>query len=97
MKVLVVGSGGREHAIAWKLKQSKNVDKIFIAPGNPGTAQLGSNVAIDVNDISAMVNFAKDNKIQLAVIGPEDPLAAGMADAFEQAGIMAFGPSAAAA
>lgn len=97
MRVLIVGNGGREHAIAWKLKQSKNVDKLFIAPGNPGTARLGANVAIDVNDIDAMVNFAKENKIQLAVIGPEDPLSLGMADAMEAAGIMAFGPNKAAA
>ncbi len=97
MRVLIVGNGGREHAIAWKLKQSKNVSKIFIAPGNPGTARLGANVAIDVNDICAMVNFAKENKVELAIIGPEDPLSLGMADAMESAGIMAFGPNKAAA
>lgn len=92
MRVLLVGSGGREHAIAWKLKQSKKPVKLFIAPGNPGTAKLGSNVDIDVNDIDAMTKFATENKIELAIIGPEDPLANGMADAMENAGIMAFGP-----
>jgi phosphoribosylamine--glycine ligase len=97
MRVLLVGNGGREHAIAWKLKQSKNIEKLFIAPGNPGTAMLGANVAIDVNDIDGLVNFAVQNKVGLAIIGPEDPLAAGAVDAFEKAGIKAFGPSKAAA
>ena len=97
MRVLLVGNGGREPAIAWKLKQSKNLEKLFIAPGNPGTAMLGANVAIDVNDIDGLVNFAVQNKVGLAIIGPEDPLAAGAVDAFEKAGIKAFGPSKAAA
>jgi phosphoribosylamine--glycine ligase len=97
MRVLLVGNGGREHAIAWKLKHSKNIEKLFIAPGNPGTAMLGANVAIDVNDIDGLVNFAVQNKVGLAIIGPEDPLAAGAVDAFEKAGIKAFGPSKAAA
>lgn len=93
MNVLLVGSGGREHAIAWKLAQSKNLDKLFIAPGNPGTALHGKNIDIDVNDIEALVDFAKDNDVKLAVIGPEDPLAAGAVDAFEAVSIKAFGPS----
>ncbi len=93
MNVFLVGSGGREHAIAWKLAQSKNLDKLYIAPGNPGTAQCGQNVPIAVDDIKGMVDFAKSNKVQLAIIGPEDPLAAGAVDAFEAAGIKAFGPS----
>ena len=97
MNVLLIGSGGREHAIAWKLAQSKNLGKLYIAPGNPGTAQCGENVPIGVNDIDKLVDFAKQNKIGLAVVGPEDPLAAGAVDAFEGAGIKAFGPSAGAA
>ncbi len=97
MKVLLVGSGGREHAIAWKLSQSKKLQKLYIAPGNPGTKQYGENVSIADNDIPGLVEFAKSKKIDLAVIGPEDPLSAGIVDAMEKAGIMAFGPSKAAA
>lgn len=97
MKVLLVGSGGREHAIAWKLSQSKKLQKLYIAPGNPGTKQYGENVSIADNDILGLVEFAKSKKIDLAVIGPEDPLSAGIVDAMEKAGIMAFGPSKAAA
>ena len=92
MKVLLVGAGGREHAIAWKLSQSKQLSKLYIAPGNPGTADFGENVAIGDTDIAGLLDFAKDKKIDLAIIGPEDPLAAGAVDAFEAAGIMAFGP-----
>lgn len=93
MDVLLVGSGGREHAIAWKLKESKKLGKLYIAPGNPGTAQLGQNVDIDVNDIEQLVDFAKSKSIDLVVVGPEDPLAGGLVDAVEAAGILAFGPS----
>jgi len=97
MDVLLVGSGGREHAIAWRLGQSKELGRLYIAPGNAGTAECGTNVDIDAGDIDGLVGFAGSNNISLAVIGPEDPLAAGAADAFEQAGIKAFGPSAGAA
>ncbi|AQQ70573.1 Phosphoribosylamine--glycine ligase [Limihaloglobus sulfuriphilus] len=97
MKVLLVGSGGREHAIAWKLSKSKNLDKLFIAPGNPGMIKYGTTVDIDVNDTAALVDFAANNDIGLVVVGPEDPLANGLVDACESAGIKAFGPSAAAA
>lgn len=97
MNVLLVGSGGREHALAWKLSQSKKMGKLFIAPGNPGTAQYGQNVEIADTDIAGLVAFAKANKVELAVIGPEDPLSMGIVDAMESAGIMAFGPSKAAA
>ncbi|MHC4906632.1 MAG: phosphoribosylamine--glycine ligase [Planctomycetota bacterium] len=83
MKVLLVGSGGREHAIAWKLSQSKKLSKLYCAPGNPGTAQFGENVDIADTDIEALVKFAQGADIDLAVIGPEDPLAAGAVDAFE--------------
>jgi phosphoribosylamine--glycine ligase len=97
MKVLLVGSGGREHAIAWKLSKSKNISKLYIAPGNPGTAAYGNNIDIGVNDIDKLIEFSKLHDIGLAVIGPEDPLAAGAVDAFEAAGIKAFGPTGAAA
>ncbi|MDD5063759.1 MAG: phosphoribosylamine--glycine ligase [Phycisphaerae bacterium] len=97
MNVLLIGSGGREHAIAWKLAQSKNLDKLYIAPGNPGTAQCGENIPIGANDTGKLVNFAKQNNVALVVVGPEDPLAAGAVDVFETAGVKAFGPSGGAA
>ena len=93
MNVLLIGNGGREHAIAWKLAQSKNLDKLFIAPGNPGTAKCGKNIPIGANETAKLVDFAKQNKVGLVVVGPEDPLAEGAVDAFEAAGIKAFGPS----
>ncbi len=97
INVLLVGSGGREHAIAWKLGQSKRLGKLFIAPGNPGTAKFGENVNIGVGQIRELVEFAVKNDVQLAVVGPEDPLSEGAVDTFEAAGIKAFGPSGAAA
>jgi phosphoribosylamine--glycine ligase len=97
MNVLLIGSGGREHAIAWKLAQSKDLTKLYIAPGNPGTAQCGSNVPIGSDDIDKLLEFARQNDVGLVVVGPEDPLAAGLVDVFESAGIKAFGPSAKAA
>jgi len=93
MNVLLVGNGGREHAIAWKLAQSKKIGQLYIAPGNPGTAKCGKNVDIGSDDVKALVDFAKAHDVGLAVIGPEDPLAAGAVDSFEAAGIKAFGPS----
>ena len=97
MKILVVGSGGREHALAWKLKQSSSVDRIFCAPGNAGTEEVGENVAIPANDLPALVQFANENKIGLTVIGPDDPLAAGIVDLFEAEKLRVFGPSKSAA
>jgi len=97
MNVLLVGNGGREHAIAWKLAQSKELKKLFIAPGNPGTAKCGINIDIKADEYDKLLAFAKENKVGLAVIGPEDPLADGIVDSFEKAGIKAFGPSGAAA
>ena len=93
MNVLLIGNGGREHALAWKLAQSKNLTKLYIAPGNPGTARHGQNIPIAADDVDGLLDFAKQNKIELAVVGPEDPLAAGVVDGFEAAGIKAFGPS----
>ncbi|MFA5554577.1 MAG: phosphoribosylamine--glycine ligase N-terminal domain-containing protein, partial [Phycisphaerae bacterium] len=85
MKVLLLGNGGREHAIAWKLSQSKNLTKLYTAPGNPGTEQFGENVNISVTDFKALLDFAKQNKIELMIAGPEAPLAEGAVDAFEAA------------
>ncbi len=97
MRVLLIGGGGREDAIAWKLSKSKELKKLYIAPGNPGTARWGENVAIKAEDVAGIVSFAKENKIELVIVGPEDPLAEGAVDELEAAGIKAFGPSKAAA
>lgn len=99
MKVLVIGNGGREHALAWKLSQSPKCTEVFVAPGNPGTANEAniSNVDIKVENIDGLVAFAKDNNIALTVVGPEVPLVMGVVDAFEAAGLRCFGPSQAAA
>lgn len=97
MNVLLIGSGGREHAIAWKLAQSRDLTKLYIAPGNPGTAQCGQNIPIGADDADKLLDFARQNDVGLMVVGPEDPLAAGLVDVFEAAGIKAFGPSAGAA
>jgi phosphoribosylamine--glycine ligase len=83
MKILLLGGGGREHALAWKIAQSNKVDKLYIAPGNAGTAQVGENVAISVNDFDAVKRFVLDNKIDMLVVGPEDPLVNGIADEFK--------------
>ncbi|NLW07802.1 MAG: phosphoribosylamine--glycine ligase [Clostridia bacterium] len=97
MRILVVGSGGREHALTWKLAQNPQVNKIYCAPGNPGIAELASCVPLKVDDIAGLVNFARQEKIDLTVVGPEAPLVAGIVDAFEAAGMAIFGPSRAAA
>src|SRR3954470_22243454 len=97
VKILVVGSGGREHALAWKLKQSTGVDRIFTAPGNAGTEEVGDNVPIKAGDLPALARFAKENNIGLTVVGPDDSLAAGIVDVFEQEGLRIFGPSKSAA
>jgi len=97
MKVLVVGQGGREHALLWKLKQSPSVTALFCAPGNAGTAQDGMNVDIRDSDIPGLVKFAQSQQIDLTVVGPEVPLCAGLVDALQKAGLKAFGPSKAAA
>ncbi|MEM6473161.1 MAG: phosphoribosylamine--glycine ligase [Planctomycetota bacterium] len=97
MKVLVVGSGGREHALAWKLGQSPKVSKVFCAPGNAGTLHEATNLDIAATDVAALVEFATEEAIDLTVVGPEAPLVTGLADALEDAGLRVFGPSAAAA
>ena len=93
MKILVVGSGGREHALVWKIAQSPLVDKIYCAPGNAGTAIAAENVTIGAEDIEALAAFAGDNDIDLTVVGPEAPLAMGIVDLFEEKGLKAFGAS----
>ena len=93
MKVLVVGSGGREHAICWKIAQSKRVKKIYCAPGNAGTALVGENIDIKADDLKGLLNFAKKEKIDLTCTGPEIPLVMGITDEFERAGLKIFGPS----
>jgi phosphoribosylamine--glycine ligase len=99
MNILIVGSGGREHALAWKASQSPNVTKVFVAPGNPGTAYESGieNVAIAVDNIPALLVFAQDNGIALTIIGPEVPLVLGIVDQFQAAGLKCFGPTAQAA
>src|SRR6266487_1582715 len=97
MKILVIGSGGREHALAWKLRQSPYAERIFCAPGNAGTAEIGENVAIPTCDLEALVRFAKENRVDLTVVGPDDPLAAGIVDLFAAEKLRAFGPTKSAA
>ena len=99
MKALVIGSGGREHALAWKIAQSPRVERVYVAPGNAGTASEPGleNIAIGVNDTGALLAFAQEHAIGLTVVGPEDPLAAGLVDRFSAAGLPCFGPSAGAA
>ncbi len=91
MKVLVIGSGGREHALVWKLAQSPLVNKVFCAPGNPGTAQLGENVNIRVDDLDGLLAFAQKEAVDLTVVGPELPLSLGIVDRFEAVGLLIFG------
>ena len=93
MKVLVVGSGGREHALIWKLKQSPSVEQLFCAPGNAGTSLDCTNVDISATDIPQLINFAQKQQIDLTVIGPEAPLVIGIVDEFQKAGLRVFGPS----
>ena len=93
MRILVIGSGAREHTIAWKLAQSPRVAAMFAAPGNAGTAEIATNLLVDAGDIEALAAAVKDNRIDLAVIGPEAPLAAGIVDRFQALGIPVFGPS----
>lgn len=97
MKVLVVGGGAREHAIAWKLVQSPGLDELLVAPGNPGTSKLARNVDVGVDDIDGLLRLAREEQVSLTVVGPEAPLAAGIADRFGQAGLALFGPTQAAA
>jgi phosphoribosylamine---glycine ligase len=93
VKILVIGSGGREHALVWKLAQSPEADRIFCAPGNAGTEGVGENVSIPANDLPKLARFAKENRIDLTVVGPDDALAAGIVDLFEAERLRVFGPN----
>ncbi len=97
MNVLVIGGGGREHALAWKIGQSSRVDRVFVAPGNAGTAVDAENVDISPTDFARLIKFAKQNDVGLTVVGPELPLVKGIVDAFKDARLRVFGPRAAAA
>jgi phosphoribosylamine--glycine ligase len=97
MKLLVIGSGGREHAMAWKLAQSPRVQKVFVAPGNGGTATENGLENVEITSVPELISFARKEQIHLTVVGPEAPLAAGIVDAFQQAGLKIFGPGRAAA
>src|SRR5687767_12453559 len=93
MNVLVIGKGGREHALVWKLAQSPHVSRVYCAPGNAGSAQDGVNVPIEVNDFDGLIKFAKKENVGLTVVGPEDPLAAGIVNEFQKEGLKIFGPT----
>ena len=93
MKILIVGLGGREHALGWKIKQSPLVSKIYFTPGNPGTKKIGENIAIEPTDIKGLLSFAKSKKIDLTVVGPETPLVMGITDVFKKEKLKIFGPS----
>src|SRR5438477_2080957 len=97
MRILVIGSGGREHALTWKLRQSPHADRIFCASGNAGTGEIAENVAIPISDLIALVRFAKENRVDLTVVGPDDPLAAGIGDLFTSEKLRVFGPDRSAA
>jgi phosphoribosylamine--glycine ligase len=97
VRLLVIGSGGREHALVWKLKQSPAVDRIFCAPGNAGTSAIGENIAISATDLAQLLRFAKENAADLTVVGPDDPLALGVVDLFASEGLRIFGPTKSAA
>ena len=92
MNILIIGNGGREHALAWKITQSPRAERVFVAPGNAGTDLDGENVALSPNDFPKLIQFAKQNSVGLTIVGPEAPLAAGIVDAFEEAGLKIFGP-----
>jgi phosphoribosylamine---glycine ligase len=93
MKVLVIGKGGREHALVWKLAQSPDAERIFCAPGNAGTAEEATNINLDVGDVDSLVRFARNENIGLTVVGPEEPLARGIVDLFQKQGLRIFGPT----
>ncbi|MBM7557597.1 phosphoribosylamine--glycine ligase [Halanaerobacter jeridensis] len=93
MKILVIGSGGREHALTWKLKQSQKVEEVFVAPGNAGTEEIANNIAIDDTDINKLIEFAQEEEIALTFVGPEAPLVEGIVDRFKAEGLSVFGPN----
>ena len=92
MKVLVIGGGGREHALVWKIAHSPLVEKIYCAPGNPGIATLAENIPLGVDELDKLLEFALRENIDLTVVGPEQPLSLGIVDLFEEQGLKVFGP-----
>ena len=96
LKILIIGSGGREHAIGWKVKQSPKCGELYFAPGNAGTADIGVNVDIKATDIKTLIEFVKKEKIDLTLAIPDDPLAEGIVDEFQKEGLRIFGPTKAA-
>ncbi len=97
MRILVIGSGGREHALVWKLAQSPRVEKIYVAPGNPGMSAMAECISLPLGEWEKVATFALEQKIDLTVVGPEAPLVGGIADVFKNHGLAIFGPTAAAA
>lgn len=97
MNILIIGAGGREHALGWKIKQSSHVDKLYFAPGNGGTSELGTNIDVAVDDVSGLLQFAQEKQIHITLVGPEVPLSLGIVDEFTKYGLAIFGPSKAAA
>ena len=95
--VFIIGGGGREHALAWKLAQSPRIGKLYVAPGNGGTCDVAENIPIEATDIKGLARFAEKNSIDLTVVGPDDPLALGVVDIFQSRGLRIFGPTRAAA
>ena len=93
MNVLIIGSGGREHALAWKIAQSPKLKRLYLAPGNAGTSTIGQNINIPVTDLDGLLHFAQETGIDLTIVGPEAPLVEGLADRFRAAGLAVFGPS----
>ena len=93
MKLLVIGSGGREHAMAWRLAQTQGMQKVFVAPGNAGTAREAELENVNITDPEALADFAEQNKVHLTVVGPEAPLAAGVVNVFRARGLKIFGPT----
>src|SRR5438034_9365390 len=93
----MIGSGGGAHAVTWRLRQAPHAERIFCAPGNAGTGEIAENVAIPVGDLDALLRFARENRVDLTVVGPDDPLAAGIVDLFAAEGLRVFGPTKSAA
>ncbi len=93
MNVLIIGSGGREHALAWKINQSSELGRLYVAPGNPGTSEIAENVPIEATEVRRLADVALNNAIDLTIVGPDDSLALGIVDEFNEKGLRIFGPT----